>query len=155
MRDAAVPGTCRRPEEVAALVVASPDPDPRIVEALPAVLAWNEWHPVLLEAHGRVAGTRALRRLAWLAEIALTIDRAGGFPGGLDRSRLASFIESVFRDKRPTDWDDLSRPQAPPLPPLWKRWRINYGATLADFEERARRLLSLREQSAGRGKMTR
>jgi hypothetical protein len=36
---------------------------------------------------------------------------------------------------------------ATPTSPLWRRWKIKYDATLAEFEERAKHLDELRKQS--------
>jgi hypothetical protein len=137
---------------VIALAVADPEPDPRIVEAVPAVLAWNELEPFLLWAYGRIAGTRTARRLAWLSDIALAIDRRGGFPGGCRRGPLARYVRIVHPPSPEQDaWDSLGHPSAgPPASPLWKRWKISYGADLAEFEERARHLDELRQSPAAR-----
>src|SRR5262249_4512376 len=40
-----VPGAFRPTEEVLALAVRGDQPNPRIIEAIPAVLAWNRWSP--------------------------------------------------------------------------------------------------------------
>src|SRR5262249_44436559 len=76
-----VPGAFRRPEEVVALAVADEEPEARIVEGIPAILAWNRWKGILLRAFARVTGARTVYRLAWLAEIVLALERRGGFPG--------------------------------------------------------------------------
>jgi transcriptional regulator with XRE-family HTH domain len=139
-----VPGAFRRPEEVVALVLAGNSPEARIVEGLPAVLAWNRWNSLFLWAHARASGKRSVYRLAWLADVALALDRLAGFPGGCPgKEDLAAFLKRV--KKLPSSpWDDLGRPaQEPPTSPVWKRWRINYAADLATFRQRAEALLSL------------
>src|SRR5262245_19596797 len=142
----AVPGAFRRPEEVVALAVAGEEPEARIVEGMPAVLAWNRWHPLLLRAFARASERRTVYRLAWLADVALALDRMGGFPGGCPgKGSLAAFVKWVKRPR--TDrWDGLGRPaHEPPTSPLWKRWRINYAADLGTFRQRAEGLVSLRQ----------
>jgi transcriptional regulator with XRE-family HTH domain len=152
VREAPIPGAFRRPEEVIASAVRGAAPDPRILSALPAVLAWNEWDRVLLKAFARRAGARrrAVYRLAWLADIALAIDRRRGFPGGCRRDQLEEFLRSVPRPRGP-DWDGLGRPMAEePKSPLWRRWRNNFDATLDEFEQRAVHLAEIKEASRRR-----
>lgn len=139
-----VPGAFRHPEEVVALTVAGEEPEARIVEGIPAVLAWNHWRPLLLRAFARTMGPRTVYRLAWLADITLTLNRMGGFPGGCPGEEdLAAFVKRV--KKPPSDrWDGLGKPARElPKSPLWKRWRINYAADLASFRQRAEALVSL------------
>ena len=149
VEDPAVPGAFRRAEEVIALAVSGHEPDPRIVEAIPAVLAWNEINPTLLRAYSLTTRPRTARRLAWLADIALAIDRRGGFPGGCRKDLLARFTRMIrTAASKPDVWDSLGRPTAkPPTSPLWKRWRISYDADLAQFEQRARHLDELRRRA--------
>jgi transcriptional regulator with XRE-family HTH domain len=146
---AAVPGAFRPPEQVVALVLSGDAPHPRVVEAVPAVLAWNAWNRHLLGAYARSYDPRALHRLAWLADVVLTIDRGEGFPGGcVDPYSLEEFLRGV---PAPGAGDDLGWPSADErLPPVSKRWRVTYPADLALFRERAERLLELR-RSQGRG----
>ena len=102
VEDPVVPGAFRRTEEVIARAVSGQEPDPRILEAIPAVLAWNRIDPILLRAYGLTAKPRVTRRLAWLADIALAIDRRGGFPGGCRKEPLARFtrmIPAPLRDR--------------------------------------------------------
>ncbi|MDQ2623044.1 MAG: helix-turn-helix domain-containing protein [Actinomycetota bacterium] len=150
-----VPGAFRRPEELLARAVSSREPEPRVIEALPALLAWNRINPILLRAHGRTTNSRATRRLAWLADIALAIDRRSGFPGGCRRDQLVRFTQGVpSPSPESDDWDDLGRPMTgAPTSPIWRRWRINHDADLIQFEQRAQRLDELREQSDGRQKV--
>jgi transcriptional regulator with XRE-family HTH domain len=142
IKGAVVPGAFRRPEEVISLALSAREPDPRIIEAIPAVLAWNEINPTLLRAYGAV--TRTTARIAWLADITLSIERHGGFPGGCRREPLERFLKGLETAKKWTAalaWDDLGKPASGlPASPIWKRWRISYDATLEEFEGRARHL---------------
>jgi transcriptional regulator with XRE-family HTH domain len=141
---AAVPGAFRPAEEVVALAVGGDRPDPRIVEAVPAVLAWNPWYVPLLQAYSTLYDRRAQQRLAWLADVALTLDRGGGFPGGCpEKRKLELFIEWAGA---PSEEDSLGHPATDGLlPPVWKRWKITYAATLSAFRERAEHLWRLGE----------
>ena len=152
VKDAVVPGAFRRAEELIALAVGGEGPDPRIVEAIPAVLAWNEIDPNLLRAYGLAARPRTTRRLAWLADIALAIDRRGGFPGGCRKRPLERFARIIpAAAAGPDAWDSLGRPMAKrPTSPVWKRWRINYDADLDRFEQRARHLDEQRRRPGDR-----
>jgi transcriptional regulator with XRE-family HTH domain len=146
--DATVPGAARRPEEVIALAATGRNPDPRVVETLPALLSWNEINPTVLRANGIV--TKTTYRLAWLADIALTIDRQKGFPGGCRRGPLERFLKTVKLPPEGTEWDDLGRPsKGHPASPIWRRWKVSYGATSDDFKRRATELAAVREASKG------
>jgi transcriptional regulator with XRE-family HTH domain len=144
VESAVVPGAFRRPEEVVALAIAGREPDARIVEGIPAVLAWNRWSCVLLRAFARKAGRGIVYRLAWLADVTLALERIGGFPGGCPaKEDLVAFVKSI-KKPAPHRWDDLGRPaEKPATSPIWKRWRINYAADLATFRQRALSLVSL------------
>jgi transcriptional regulator with XRE-family HTH domain len=142
--DASVPGAARRPEEVIALAASGSQPDPRIVETLPALLSWTEFNPTILRAHGITS--RTTYRLGWLADIALTIDRQIGFPGGCRRRLLERFLKIAKLPPEKGEWDDLGRPsKRHPTSPIWRRWRINYGATIDDFKRRAKELAAMRD----------
>jgi transcriptional regulator with XRE-family HTH domain len=142
--DAAVPGAARRPEDVITSALAGTSPDPRVIEALPALLSWNEIHPSILRAHG--IATKTTYRLAWLADVALAIERRAGFPGGCRREPLERFIKIVGLPPQGAAWDDLGRPaERLPTSPVWRRWKISYGAEIEDFARRARGLASIRD----------
>ncbi len=143
-----VPGAFRPAEETLALVVSGERPDPRLVEAVPALLAWNRWRPRLLEAFARETHPRAAPRLGWLAEVALTLDRAGGFPGGLVSAD--SLLDYVDRIGRPEEPDSLGYPGEKENPHrIWKYWRITCALDLAAFRERAVQLQNSRGASPG------
>jgi hypothetical protein len=141
--DARVPGAFRPPEQLVARILSGRSPDPRLVEAVPAVLAWNAWDGRLLEAYALTYDARAAHRIAWLAEVTLTLHRSRPFPGGVAEPLvLQRYVESTPRPEEP---DDLGRPAlAEPVPPVSRRWNVTYAATLSTFEERARQLNSLR-----------
>ncbi|CAN5400761.1 hypothetical protein BH10PLA2_BH10PLA2_14390 [soil metagenome] len=144
-----VPGAFRPTEEVLALAVRGNQPNPRIIEALPAVLAWNLWSPPRLREYSRPRKSKTSIRLAWLADVALTIHRTIGFPGGCPQfRRLESFVGPLWsRLKLSLTEDDLGRPgETQVIPPVSKRWHIGYDAPLASFIDRAVHLNSLLEQ---------
>jgi len=148
--DAVVPGAFRPAEQVIVLAVSGNQPDPRIIEAIPAVLAWNRWSPTVLRAYSYQWDLRAGIRLAWLADVALTIHRTDGFPGGCPQRReLEKYIRlwSKYAESLLTREDDLGRPaEGNALPPVWKRWKIRYDAPPSAFVERARHLHSQRDR---------
>lgn len=143
--NAVVPGAFLPTEEVLALAVSAKQPDPRIVEAIPAVLAWNRWTPALLRVYSRPWSSQTSIRLAWLADVALTIHRTtkypgGGFPRGCPQHKqLEAFVGPLFKKAKPSlKNDDLGRPgKETALPPVSKRWKISYDAPLEAFFERA------------------
>lgn len=143
--NARVPGAFHPAEQVLSLALAGDEPEPRIVEAIPAVLAWNVWNPYLLRAYGLTYDRRVSARLAWLADVALTIDKGEGFPGGIvDKRKLSRFVKWVKRPQLP---DSLGRPAGDsPLPPVWKRWNITYTGDLASFRQRGNYLHGLKKK---------
>jgi len=139
-----VPGAHRNPEEVAALAVGTEVPDPRVLEGMPAILAWNRWRPALLVAFAQVTHPKAPTRLAWLAEITLLLDRTGGFPGGIPGADdLVSFLQRV---ERPDASDHMGVTGArSPEHRAWTYWRIQYPMDLQGFRDRALTLWTLRQ----------
>jgi transcriptional regulator with XRE-family HTH domain len=136
-----VPGAFRPAEQVLALVLSGEQPDPRIVEAIPAVFAWNHWNPLLLEAYGYTYDPRAAHRMAWLADIAWTLHKHGGSPGGcLGHLQLAEFFHRI---PPPQVSDSLGYPMTEgTVPPVSRRWNITYAADLNTFRQRAEHLQS-------------
>jgi transcriptional regulator with XRE-family HTH domain len=139
--EAKVPGAFRPAEEVVATVLAGAAPEPRLVEALPAVLAWNRWRPPLLRAYGEVLDPRVPQRIAWLTDLTLTLHRLAPWPGGV---RDVPALESYLRQAPPArDEDSLGYPASENrLPPVWRRWKINYAASPDTFRKRAQALAS-------------
>jgi transcriptional regulator with XRE-family HTH domain len=148
--DARVPGASRRPEELFPLCVAEDRPNPRIIEAMPALLVWNEWSPVLLKAFAETHSTRALWRLGWLADVADFLSRDGRIPGKCHRSLIHKFLLLVKQPGEEAPWDDLGFPsREPPSSALWTRWTIRYEADLDQFQQRARELHEARTSRPG------
>lgn len=140
---ARVPGAFRPPEQILALVVAGGEVKARLVEAVPAVLAWNDWDPRLLEAFASVYDRRGPARLGWLADVARSIHRHWGFPGGCPAAeRLDAYLR---RTPFPTETDSLGYGEDDgPRSPIWRRWKITYPADLDTFRKRAEHLASMR-----------
>ena len=150
-----VPGSFRPPELVVALAVCVPRPEPRLLAAIPALLAWNRWNPILLEGFGAdpwhgvpggpaPPGRSRVQRLAWLADVALTIHRSRGFPGGCPGEEdLCAFLRRVPDPDAIDDLGELTTEE--PRLPAWKRWKITGRAGGLDhFYDRAAELLTLR-----------
>jgi transcriptional regulator with XRE-family HTH domain len=154
--NAVVPGAFRPTEQVLTLAVRESQPNPRIVEALPALLAWSRWKPFRLREHSRPRASRASIRLAWLADVALTIHRTTGFPGGCPQLKnIELFVERLSKAKLRLKDDDLGRPgKESTLPPVSKRWKIRYDAPLSAFVERAEQLHFQRQEGRGRLKVS-
>lgn len=145
--NAVVPGAFRPSEQVIASAVSGNQPDPRIIEAIPAVLAWMRWSHLVLRTYSQRQDPRAGIRLAWLADIVLSVHGSGGFPGGCPQRReLETFVR--WWAKHPAQrTDDLGRPALTvDLPPVWQRWKITYDVPVTAFVERARHLQSYRDQ---------
>lgn len=140
---AAVPGAFRPAEQLIALVLCGDEVEPRVVEAVPAVLAWNNWSPRVLKAYARALDRRAPHRVAWLADVAQTIHTQHGFPGGcVNPQKLPALWHRV---KRPAEPDGLGYPtDEASLPPVSRRWNVTYAADLETFRRRAEHLHELR-----------
>jgi transcriptional regulator with XRE-family HTH domain len=146
--DAVVPGAFLPTEQVLAFAVSGKQPNPRIIEALPAVLAWKRWSPSRLREYSKPRNSRETIRLAWLADVALTIHRTSGFPGGCPQNKnLEAFVGPLSKATLSLTNDDLGYPGGEAaLPPVSKRWKISYDAPLSAFIDRAERLNLLLEQ---------
>jgi transcriptional regulator with XRE-family HTH domain len=140
--DVRVPGAFRPTEQVLALTVCGDRPDPRLLESLPALLAWNDWQVRLLKAYARSEDRRALHRLAWLADIVLTIHKGKGFPGGCPGARRLAALAN--NSSPPVAPDSLGFSESKSrLPPVSRRWNVTYPADLNVFRARAEHLQAL------------
>jgi transcriptional regulator with XRE-family HTH domain len=152
--DEQVPGAFRHDEEVIALAVSGNSPSARIIEAIPAVLAWNLRNPFNLHTFAKLSDdVRAKYRLAWLADIAITIHQGTGFPGGCPSfSKLEIFVNEIKQDAESVNYEDTLGfdDEAGPRPPVSLRWKIRYPAQLSAFRERAERLHAFRSEKEGR-----
>ena len=143
---APTPGALRRTEEVLVLALQGERPDPRIVEAIPFVLATVRFSPMRLAAFSKGMTPKLSGRLAWLCEIALILAETNTFSGGLaDERQLAATIRRGVKSPEP---DSLGHPRArDDAPPAWKRWNITYAGNLKDFRERTAQLEVARSRS--------
>jgi transcriptional regulator with XRE-family HTH domain len=146
--EARVPGAFLRTEQVLVAAVRGKQPDPRIVEAIPAIMAWRRWSPARLRGYSKPRRSRETIRLAWLGDVALTIHRTYGFPGGCPQQKhLEEFVGPLSQANLSLTNDDLGHPgEEATLPPVSKRWKISYDAPLKAFMERAQHLHRLLEQ---------
>jgi transcriptional regulator with XRE-family HTH domain len=145
VEDTRVPGAFIHDEEAIVLALVGNSPQARIIEAIPAVLAWNAMKPRALHLFADLRDPRVKYRLAWLADIAITIHQGQGFPGGCPNfSNLETFISKI---KPPTQEDafGISREVTQRPPPVTLRWKMGYPAQLAAFRERAERLNALND----------
>jgi transcriptional regulator with XRE-family HTH domain len=145
VRDAKLPGAFLTTEEAIALTLQPDESEPRLITAMPALLAWNDWNFHRLVWSGAANDSRLRDRIGWLADIALAIDRRAGFPGGCRAGTLSAFVAHfqphVSRSKA---WDGLGHPmRQEPRSPIWRRWRINFDADIKEFEHRAAELVAL------------
>ncbi|NOY90956.1 MAG: helix-turn-helix transcriptional regulator [Deltaproteobacteria bacterium] len=105
--------------------------DPRIVDALPGVLATTTFRPRVLWAK---ASERALteRRLGWLTGLAQTLIARGVGYGGAHLEELARLVQLPGTGAA---WDDVGKSASDrrKLPPISKRWRVSYDQTLRGF----------------------
>lgn len=140
---AQVPGAYRGFEEVIALAVGELRPDPRVIDAIPALLLRNTWSAHVLG--GFAAAHHAEQRLAWLADVALVI--ADRLPRvAIQFVTRQNELHRVIRaTNKPVASDSLGAPARAPdqLPVVSKRWSVTYDQTLDGFLARAKRLLGI------------
>lgn len=141
-------GEARSFEELFASVLEG-TADPRLLEALPALLLRNAFDPEQLLRSLRASGVA--RRAGWLCEIAGEISRRLP-PESIHpeaHGRLDRVITSAWKETPPEGPDYPGRVSSESLrkrvwaesPPLTRRWKIACDLTLEDFESRARSLL--------------
>ncbi len=131
---AQVPGAFRRPEQIIALALKGNQPEPRVVAAIPSVLARRKLNVPLTLAFANTYDPRVGTRLAWLSGITQALSKRSTFPIQVkSQAQLARFV----RAGRPaTEPDSLGHPGEGPWPRLWTRWKITYAAGLSTFLDR-------------------
>jgi transcriptional regulator with XRE-family HTH domain len=142
--EAAIPGSFRYGEEILVLALTGDRPEPRIVEAIPFVLAIREFKPSLTAAFVELHDPRVQTRLAWLSDIALILSRQSGFPAMKKPSQLRAFIQRGQKSEEP---DSLGHPSDKPTPPAWRRWNVTYSGTIQGFQARSLELSEALRQS--------
>ena len=140
---ALVPGAFRENEDVIALALCGNAPPPQVLEAMPAVLAWNALNTDALSWFADRYDVRIKYRLGWLADIALTIHRGTGFPGGCP---FVPHLERLTNIEPPLQEDGLGFSETPQRPPVSARWKMQYSAPLPIFQHRADRLHAMRAE---------
>ena len=130
---ARAPGAFRRPEQVIAAALQGDRPEPRIVEALPAVLARNRFDVRLLVAFASHYDARIHRRLAWLRDVTRALHETGSLPGDL---KSEAQLTKLMRAPNPRVPDSLGHAGDGPTSPIWRRWKITYAGGLATFKTR-------------------
>jgi putative transcriptional regulator len=147
--DAIVPGSFRRPEQIVVLALKGDRPDPRVVEAIPFVLARRRMNVPITLAFSKLLDPRVVTRLAWLSDIVLTLSKRSDFPLEIiSEKQLSGFVRAAEDSserpaRKPTEPDSLGHPVERNREPVWRRWNITYAATLREFLERATTLYEL------------
>ena len=132
--NAQVPGSFRRAEQVTASAVKGDNPEPRVVEAMPSVLARRALDVPLTLAFADIYDPRIRTRLAWLSDITLALKQLADFPIRLtSEAQLVKFVRAGVRPPEP---DSLGHPREGKLPRIWERWNVTYVGNLADFAKR-------------------
>jgi transcriptional regulator with XRE-family HTH domain len=136
--DPDVPGAFRPPEQIVVLALRGDRPEPRVVEAIPVVLALNSLNVPLTVAFADRYDPRVRTRLAWLSDVTLTLHRLSSFPLEVKREeQLGEFIRAAEKAREP---DSLGHPREGKGPPIWLRWNITYAGDLQTFLARAREI---------------
>ncbi len=131
---AQVPGAFRAAEQIVPLALQGDAPEPRVLEAIPFILARRQLTVPLTLAFADVYDPRIRTRLAWLSDVTLTLSRLSSFPVAVaSETTLAAFVRAGKKSAEP---DSLGHPRTDPPPPLWRRWNITYAGNLASFLER-------------------
>jgi transcriptional regulator with XRE-family HTH domain len=130
-----VPGSFRHREEVLALAVSGDQPEPRVIEAIPFLLARHKFRASLVAAFARYHDRRVRGRIAWLSSITLALSRLGSLPFPIESEiHLSALIRRGAKSREP---DSLGHPGEGRLPPIWRRWNITYAGTMQDFLRRS------------------
>jgi transcriptional regulator with XRE-family HTH domain len=130
-----VPGSFRHKEEVLALAVSGDSPEPRVVEAIPFLLARQKFRASLVSAFAGYHDRRARGRIAWLSSVTLALGRVGSLPFPVESElHLGALIRQGAKSREP---DSLGHPGKGKFSPIWRRWNITYAGTVQDFLHRS------------------
>jgi transcriptional regulator with XRE-family HTH domain len=129
--NAEAPGAFRRPEEIVVLAVAGDRPEPRVVEAMPMVLATQSLRLSLVNGFVRLHDQRCGPRLSWLAEVTTALSRRPTFPMEIRNAGSLERLAAAWG--RAAQPDSLGHPATRVASPIWRRRNITYAATLDNF----------------------
>ncbi len=142
---AQVPGAFRPVEQVVAAALRGDRPEPRVIEAIPSILARHKLDAPLTVAFADLYDVRVRTRLAWLSDVTLTLSRLSEFPVEVvSEAHLAALIRA---GRRPAEPDGLGHPGEGKRPRLWERWNITYAGDLSDFIRRTHEVTAAHERS--------
>jgi transcriptional regulator with XRE-family HTH domain len=132
--DSQVPGSFRHGEEVLVIAVGGDRPEPRVVEAIPFLLARHKFRAPLAAAFAKYHDRRARGRVAWLSEITLALSQMNTMPLSIkSEAHLRALVGQGVKAPEP---DSLGHPGDGKYPPIWRRWNITYAGTMKDFLRR-------------------
>ncbi len=109
-------------------------PEPRVVEAVPFLLARHKFRASLTAAFAKYHDKRVRTRLAWLSEITTALSRSSAMPLSVESE--TSLKSLIAQGVKGTDPDSLGHPATGKLSPIWHRWNITYAGTIDDFLRR-------------------
>jgi transcriptional regulator with XRE-family HTH domain len=132
--DPRVPGTFRHAEEVLVLAVSWDQPEPRVVEAIPYILARWKLRPSLIAGFANLHDPRARTRLAWLSDVTFALGRLSSAPLAIQTE--GSLRALIRLGQKATEPDGLGHPSRGNVSPIWRRWNVTYAGTLQDFLRR-------------------
>jgi transcriptional regulator with XRE-family HTH domain len=143
---ARLPGALRVAEQVVTAALGGAQPEPRVVEAMPSILARRKLNVPLTLAFADQLDPRVRTRLAWLSDITLILSQLSTFPAEVrSPAQLRALVSAGGRPAAP---DSLGHPGEGKPPRLWTKWKITYAGTLATFTRRTQEVEAAFERSA-------
>lgn len=131
-----VPGSFRAAEQVVTSALKGDCPEPRVVDAIPFVLARHKLNVPLAVAFAELYDPRLRTRLAWLSDVTLTLHQLSTFTVEVkSEAQLREFVRAGVKSAQP---DSLGHPREGKPPRLWARWNITYVGDLSDFLRRVK-----------------
>jgi transcriptional regulator with XRE-family HTH domain len=140
-----VPGAFRPFEQLVTHVLQGDVINPKLIEAIPYLLATNPWKSRLLLAFGQASlDVRVIPRIGWIADVTRALHKIGNLPEAQScRAPLATVIKRTAKAPKP---DSLGHPATDwaVVPAVYKRWNITYSGSLDSFKQRIDQLRQLR-----------